>query len=50
VISSGETVDREVSDKRGSKYLLRVLPYQATDHKIDGAMLTLIAIPTINDD
>jgi len=36
--------EREVRDKEGSNYLLRIRPYRTADHKIDGAVLTLMDI------
>lgn len=37
--------DREVRDKQGHVYSLRVRPYRTTENKIDGAVLTLVDIP-----
>ena len=36
--------EREVSDKQGRRYSLRVRPYRTADNKIDGAVLTLVDI------
>ena len=42
VIETLSTRERKVRDREGREYLLRVRPYRTTDHKIDGAVLTLI--------
>src|SRR6266576_609415 len=39
-----ENIEREVTDKDGRQYSLRIRPYRTTDNKIDGAVLTLIDI------
>src|SRR5690348_3040137 len=44
VMSSFRTVDRELKDKRGDKYQLRILPYRTVDNKVDGAVITIIAL------
>jgi len=44
-ISEGASSGREVTDPQGLKYLLRILPSLTSEGKIDGAVLTLVAIP-----
>src|SRR5947209_4309670 len=44
VIETLGTREREVTDKDGRQYSLRIRPYRATDNKIDGAVLTLVDI------
>src|SRR5438270_614304 len=41
VIETLGTREREVTDKDGSRYLLRIRPYRTADNKIDGAVITL---------
>ena len=36
------TVEREVRDRQGMWYLLRIRPYKSTENKIDGAVLALL--------
>jgi two-component system CheB/CheR fusion protein len=44
VIDTAQVQEREVQDKEGRWYLLRVRPYLALDNKIDGATLVLVDI------
>jgi two-component system CheB/CheR fusion protein len=44
VIESLSVRERNVRDKAGRWYSLRVRPYRTADHKIDGAVLTLVDI------
>ena len=44
VIDTAQVEEREVQDKEGRWYLLRVRPYLALDNKIDGATLVLVDI------
>src|SRR5437762_6703464 len=44
VIETLGTREREVTDKDGRQYSLRIRPYRTTDNKIDGDVLTLIDI------
>jgi two-component system CheB/CheR fusion protein len=44
VIETLGTRERNVSDKHGRQYSLRVRPYRTTDDKIDGAVITLVDI------
>jgi len=44
VIDTLSVRERQVSDKRGRVYSLRVRPYRTADNKIDGAVLTLVDI------
>jgi len=36
--------ERDVRDKKGRRYSLRIRPYRTADNKIDGAVLTLVDI------
>jgi two-component system CheB/CheR fusion protein len=40
------TKEREVSDREGRRYLLRVRPYKDIDNRIDGAVLVIFDIET----
>src|SRR5947207_12236955 len=42
VIHTLSTRERNVTNKEGREYSLRVRPYRTTDNKIDGAVLTLV--------
>jgi len=44
VIDTLSVREREVRDKQGRLYSLRVRPYRTADNKIDGAVLTLVDI------
>lgn len=44
VMSSFRTVERELKDKKGDKYQLRILPYRTIDNKVDGAVITIIPL------
>ena len=44
VIDTLTVREREVRDKKGRLYSLRVRPYRTADNKIDGAVLTLVDI------
>jgi two-component system CheB/CheR fusion protein len=44
VIESLANREREVRDRKGHTYSLRVRPYRTTDNKIDGAVVTLMDI------
>ncbi len=46
VLTSGETVEREVRDRAGNCYFLRILPYRRSG-KIDGVVLTLIDLSAL---
>jgi hypothetical protein len=37
--------DRDVIDRSGSHFHLRVLPYRVSEGKVDGAVITLISLP-----
>lgn len=43
-VENARTEEREVRDKKGRWYLLRVRPYITVEHKVDGAVLTLLDI------
>jgi two-component system CheB/CheR fusion protein len=44
VIQTLAMQEREVTDKEGHGYLLRVRPYRTSDNKIDGAVIALVDI------
>lgn len=44
VVDSVTVVEREVQDREGSHYLLRIRPYKGSDNHIDGAVLTLFDV------
>ncbi len=47
VIDSVSAREREVQDKRGQWYSLRVLPYLTLNNKVDGAVVVLLDISTL---
>jgi two-component system CheB/CheR fusion protein len=47
VIDQVQTREREVRDRSGEWYLLRIHPYRTADNKIDGAVLVLLGIDEI---
>jgi two-component system CheB/CheR fusion protein len=47
VIEQVQPQEREVRDRAGRWYLLRIYPYRTTDHKIDGAVVMLLDIDEI---
>ncbi len=47
VISEGRELEREVRDKGGRWYSLRVRPYLTLDKKVDGAVIVLVDIDTL---
>ena len=44
VMSNFQTVEKELSDGRGARYQLRILPYRTMDNKIDGAVMTIVEL------
>jgi two-component system, chemotaxis family, CheB/CheR fusion protein len=44
VISNFTTVEREVRDRTGVWYQLRILPYRTLDNRVDGCVITLVDI------
>src|SRR5262249_30948959 len=44
VIDTVQPVEREVRDRDGRWYAMRVHPYRTTDHKIDGAVIALLDV------
>jgi two-component system CheB/CheR fusion protein len=44
VMSSLRTVEKEVTDRNGKRYQLRVLPYRTLDNKIDGVVIVLVDV------
>jgi two-component system CheB/CheR fusion protein len=44
VIDTLNVREREVRDKQGRRYSLRIRPYRTADNRIDGAVLTLVDI------
>jgi two-component system CheB/CheR fusion protein len=43
VMMNFETVEKEVSDRSGKRYSLRILPYRTLEGQVDGAVVTLMA-------
>ena len=48
-IDSVSIKEREVQDREGHWYCLRIRPYKTTDNRIDGAMLLFIEIDSFKD-
>jgi len=44
VMSSLRQVDRELTDRQGRRYQLRILPYRTAENKIDGAVISIVDI------
>jgi two-component system CheB/CheR fusion protein len=44
VISTYRPAEKEFSDRNGRRFQLRVLPYRASEGKIDGAVITLVDV------
>ncbi|PYT66397.1 MAG: hypothetical protein DMG42_29480 [Acidobacteria bacterium] len=44
VMASLRQVDRVITDRKGARYQLRILPYRTVENKIDGAIITIIDI------
>ena len=44
VMESSESLEGELTDRGGSRYQLRILPYRTQDNKIDGAVITIVDI------
>src|SRR6185295_4737583 len=40
------TVEREVNDRQGNGYLMRIRPYKSVDQRIDGAVVVLFDVET----
>ena len=47
VVQSRSVVERDVRDRQGHWYGLRMRPYQTSEHKIDGILMALVDIDTI---
>ena len=43
-IESTRTIDRDVADRSGHMYSLRIRPYRTSENKVDGAVLLLVDI------
>jgi two-component system CheB/CheR fusion protein len=44
VMADFHTLERELTDRRGVHYQFKILPYRTMDHKIDGAVITIVDI------
>jgi two-component system CheB/CheR fusion protein len=44
VISTYRPAEKEFSDRNGKRFQLRILPYRASEGKIDGAVITLVDV------
>jgi two-component system CheB/CheR fusion protein len=47
VISKGQTIEREVRDRQGKWYTLRMRPYRSGTDTIDGLLITLLDIDAV---
>jgi two-component system, chemotaxis family, CheB/CheR fusion protein len=45
VMSNLRPVEKELKDKKGGMHQLQILPYRTADNKIDGAVITIVALP-----
>jgi two-component system CheB/CheR fusion protein len=46
VTAQARPLEKEVADRKGTNYLLRILPYEIEQGRIDGTVITLVEIPT----
>jgi len=44
VVSDFHTLEKELTDKTGVHYQLKILPYRTLENKIDGAVITIVDI------
>jgi hypothetical protein len=44
VISNFRPVDKSIKDAQGRRYQLKILPYRTVENKMDGAVITIIAL------
>jgi two-component system, chemotaxis family, CheB/CheR fusion protein len=44
VMSTFHTVEKEVADRQGVRYLLRILPYRTGEDRVDGAVITITTV------
>jgi two-component system CheB/CheR fusion protein len=44
VVSDFHTLEKELTDKMGVHYQLKILPYRTMENKIDGAVITIVDI------
>jgi len=44
VMSNSDTLERELTDRTGVHYQLKILPYRTTENKVDGAVITIVDI------
>jgi len=47
VMSNLRPVEKELRDRKGGRFQLRILPCRTVDNKIDGAVITIIGINTV---
>ncbi|MFW5968209.1 MAG: PAS domain-containing protein, partial [Persicimonas sp.] len=47
VVGGAGAVEREVRDRDGLQYLLRITPYETTDRDLEGAVITLVDISLV---
>jgi two-component system CheB/CheR fusion protein len=45
VMSNFRPAEKEVQDRSGNRFQLRILPYRTTENKMDGAVITLVDFP-----
>lgn len=44
VMSTLRQLDRQIADRTGARYQLRILPYRTVENKIDGAIITIVDV------
>jgi two-component system, chemotaxis family, CheB/CheR fusion protein len=44
VMESSDSMESELTDRGGSRYQLRILPYRTQDNRVDGAVITIVDI------
>ena len=44
VVSNSRSIEQTVTDRKGNRFQLRVLPYRTTENKVEGAVITLVDV------
>ena len=47
VMSGFSKIEKELTDRKGARCLLRILPYYSAEKKIDGVVVTIVDIPPL---
>jgi two-component system, chemotaxis family, CheB/CheR fusion protein len=47
VTGEGNSIEREVNDRHGHRYSLRLRPYKATDNKVEGVLVVMLDVDQI---